>query len=82
MRKHPSMVIKIIGHTDSVGEVTYNLELSERRAKAVINYLHKKGIPANRALHAGYGSSQPIASNEDAEGRQLNRRVELLILKK
>ncbi len=82
MRIHPSMIIKIIGHTDSVGEAAYNLELSERRARAVINYLYKKGIPAHRALHAGYGSSQPIASNEDANGRQLNRRVELLILKK
>lgn len=82
MRDHPSMIIEIIGHTDSVGEADYNLELSRRRAKAVITYLHKNGIPKSRMRHSGYGSSQPIASNDNATGRQMNRRVELLIIKK
>lgn len=82
LRQHPTMIIKIIGHTDSIGDFDYNLELSERRAKAVIDYLREKGIPNDQALYKGYGSSQPIASNEEASGRQLNRRVELLIIKK
>lgn len=82
LRQHPAMIIEIIGHTDSIGDFDYNLELSERRAKAVIDYLRKKGIPDYQALYKGFGSSQPIASNDEPSGRQLNRRVELLIIKK
>lgn len=82
MRQHPTMIIEIIGHTDSVGEFDYNLVLSQRRAKAVTDYLLTKGISPQRVQYQGYGSGRPIASNEEASGRQLNRRVELRIVKK
>ncbi len=81
LRQYPAMVIQVQGHTDSRGEDDYNLDLSERRAKAVIDYLHQQGISPERTLFRGFGSSQPVASNQTEEGRQLNRRVEFIILK-
>ncbi len=82
MGENPGMIIEIIGHTDSIGEFDYNLVLSQRRAKAVTEYLLQQKVAGHRVRYQGYGSSRPIASNEDAEGRQLNRRVELKIIKK
>jgi outer membrane protein OmpA-like peptidoglycan-associated protein len=67
------------GHTDSVGTDAYNKRLSERRAKAVRDYLVKGGISAKRIETVGYGESKPIASNDTADGRAQNRRVELHI---
>ena len=81
MRQNPALVIEIIGHTDSVGEFDYNLVLSQRRAKAVIDFLLENGIAFERVHYKGYGSSRPVASNDISEGRQLNRRVEMLIVK-
>lgn len=77
---HPNMRIEIRGHTDIRGHQDYNADLSQRRAKAVVDYLEKKGIPYNRTLYKGFGSTLPVASNETQEGRQLNRRVEFIIL--
>ena len=78
---HPNMEIEIIGHTDSQGEDNYNLYLSRRRAKAVSEYLNENGIAQQRFSYSGRGSNEPIASNDSDDGRQLNRRVEILILK-
>lgn len=74
---NPEVTAEIDGHTDSVGSTTYNQTLSERRAEAVVNYLIKKGVEPNRFVTKGFGENQPAASNTTAEGRQMNRRVEL-----
>lgn len=67
---------EISGHTDSIGARSYNQELSERRALAIKKFLIKKyGIPETRLKVKGYGESDPVVSNETAEGRAINRRV-------
>ena len=71
--------ITISGHTDNVGNKSYNLRLSENRAKAVASYLISKGIAETRITTRGYGSSSPIASNDTEEGRKKNRRVSFTI---
>ena len=80
MRDTPRMIIKINGHTDSQGEDEYNQALSERRAKAVVEYLIERGISSDRTLYEGFGSTAPIASNNSDDGRQLNRRVEFEVI--
>lgn len=70
--------IEIRGHTDNIGMEAKNQALSEQRAKAVLNYLVSKGIETNRFSYKGFGSTQPIASNDTDEGRKKNRRVEFL----
>ncbi len=77
LEKHPGWVIEIAGHTDSIGTESYNEKLSERRAKAVKNYIagNFNVIPANLTAQ-GYGESMPIADNATEEGRAKNRRVE------
>lgn len=80
MTTNAQMIIKINGHTDSQGEDEYNQSLSERRAKAVINYLNEKGIDMTRTLYEGFGSTSPIATNSSGGGRQMNRRVEFEII--
>jgi outer membrane protein OmpA-like peptidoglycan-associated protein len=86
MVKYPNVGIEIDGYTDSKGTLAYNLDLSEQRAKAVVDYLLNKGIAINRLQSKGFGESLPAASNEnesgkdDPEGRQLNRRVEMKIV--
>ncbi len=69
--------IEIGGHTDNIGDATYNLELSQRRAEAVRAYLINQGIAAERILAQGFGSQQPLVDNTTEEQRQLNRRVEI-----
>jgi len=81
LNDNPNLEIEIGGHTDNIGSVAYNLELSRERAKAVTLYLVSKGIRISRIKFKGYGRSIPIASNETEEGRQLNRRVEFKIIK-
>lgn len=71
--------INVIGHTDSQGSDEYNQKLSMRRANAVSDYLIAKGIAREMMLVAGMGESEPVATNETREGRQLNRRVEIVI---
>ncbi|MBN2173730.1 MAG: OmpA family protein [Bacteroidales bacterium] len=78
----PSLKIEVSGHTDNVGSATYNQDLSERRANSVVGYLLRKGIDPNRLAFKGYGFTQPIASNDTPEGRQLNRRTEFKVLEK
>ena len=76
------MTIEISGHTDNVGSAAYNQNLSEARAKSVVDYLIKHGIAANRLHFKGHGFEQPIATNDTEEGRAKNRRTEFKIIKK
>jgi len=69
--------IRLEGHTDSVGPAAYNKELSQRRADSVKSYLVNQGFSADNITTIGYGEEQPVASNDTAEGRAQNRRVEL-----
>ncbi|MBL93430.1 MAG: hypothetical protein CMH56_16640 [Myxococcales bacterium] len=73
--------ILIEGHTDNVGAEEYNLELSQKRAAAVRDYLIEAGIPAQQLGAKGYGSSKPVSSNDSASGRAKNRRVNFVIVK-
>lgn len=82
LKNNPSVVIAIQGHTDNVGGDAFNLELSERRAKAVENYLVERGISPTRMSSKGYGLSRPIRSNDTEEGRARNRRTEFVIMKR
>ena len=76
---HPSLRLEIEGHTDNVGADALNQTLSERRAQAVRAYLIQQGVPDSSTSATGFGESRPVAGNETAEGRQLNRRVELVV---
>ncbi len=80
MRDNPGIRVNIEGHTDSVGSDAYNQGLSERRTKSVVDYLVGKGIDAGRLIATGYGESRPVATNDTAEGRAQNRRVELVVV--
>jgi outer membrane protein OmpA-like peptidoglycan-associated protein len=79
MLSYPGLKLGIEGHTDSVGSDVYNQGLSERRAEAVRSYLAEEGIPGSAMTAVGFGKTQPIASDHTAEGRQQNRRVELVV---
>ena len=76
---HPGLNLEIEGHTDSVGGDDFNQSLSERRADSVKDYLAQHGLPAGSIKVTGFGEVQPVASNDTAEGRQRNRRVELIV---
>jgi OOP family OmpA-OmpF porin len=80
LKKYPDMNVEVAGYTDSVGSAKYNLKLSEGRAQAVKEFLVKAGIPESQMTVKGYGKAEPIVSNDTAEGRERNRRVELRIL--
>ncbi|RUM65666.1 MAG: flagellar motor protein MotB [Sulfurospirillum sp.] len=82
LEENPERKVLIEGYTDNSGSVTYNIDLSLRRAQAVKNALVEKGIDLKRVLAHGYGEAYPIALNDDEAGRQRNRRVEIIILKK
>jgi outer membrane protein OmpA-like peptidoglycan-associated protein len=79
LNEHPDRRVQIEGFTDSVGGDAYNLDLSERRADAVKSALTTRGIDPSRIATEGYGKAYPVASNSDSGGRQLNRRVEVVI---
>ena len=81
LKSKPTMVIEIHGHTDNIGDAEYNAKLSLSRAQAVADYLSTHQISYTRTSYKGFGSTKPIASNETAEGRRANRRVEFLIIK-
>jgi outer membrane protein OmpA-like peptidoglycan-associated protein len=76
---HPGLRLDVEGHTDSVGGDEYNQQLSEQRGGAVRDYLTQQGMPASSVTSKGFGKTQPVASNNTAAGRQLNRRVEMVI---
>jgi outer membrane protein OmpA-like peptidoglycan-associated protein len=75
----PDLTLEIEGHTDDVGSTEYNQTLSEERAGSVKDFLVQQGIPPARITAKGFGESQPVASNDTAEGRQLNRRVDMIV---
>jgi outer membrane protein OmpA-like peptidoglycan-associated protein len=79
LNEHPDRRVQIEGFTDSVGGDAYNQDLSERRAEAVKAALTMRGIDPSRIATEGYGKAYPVASNSDSGGRQLNRRVEVVI---
>ena len=81
LQNNPDMNVEIQGYTDTSGPESYNLKLSEKRAEVVKDYLVSKGIEANRLTIKGFGEKNPIAENNTAEGRALNRRIEFKILK-
>ena len=82
MNERPGMHIEVAGHTDNVGSDETNQALSERRAKAVMKYITSKGIDATRITAVGYGEKMPLVSNDDEkDGREINRRVEIKIVK-
>jgi outer membrane protein OmpA-like peptidoglycan-associated protein len=76
---YPSLKLAIEGNTDSVGSEEFNQNLSEQRAEGVRSYLTQQGVPESSTSARGFGKNQPIASNETADGRQQNRRVELVV---
>ena len=75
LKANLTLIVEIYGHTDTIGLETRNQELSEQRAKAVADYLIEKGLSSSRITSSGFGSTQPISTNDTEEGRQLNRRV-------
>jgi OOP family OmpA-OmpF porin len=75
----PTARIEIAGHTDAAGEDGFNQALSEKRAQAVLDYLVKAGLPADRFTAVGYGSTQPVAANDSNEGKAQNRRIEFVV---
>ena len=81
MKKNPNLKISVVGHTDSTGDYNYNLQLSERRAKAFVDALVKDGVAANRLTGVGVGPQSPVATNDTPEGRAQNRRVELVLIR-
>ena len=76
---HPGLKLAVEGYTDSVGSDTFNLTLSQNRADTVRAYLVNQGLDPNTITATGYGKSNPVASNDTSEGRQQNRRVEIII---
>ncbi len=82
MKADPNLFIEIYGHTDNLGDEEKNKDLSLKRAMAVGKYLVAKGVNVNNVASFGYGSSQPLESNQSEEGRKVNRRVEFILKKK
>ncbi len=74
--KYPNVSIEVQAHTDSQGAADYNLELSKKRALATVRYLMLRGVPSEQLQARAFGESKPLESNDTAEGRQANRRVE------
>jgi OOP family OmpA-OmpF porin len=74
------MYIRVEGNTDNVGDETWNQGLSERRARAIVDYLVTRGIDAGRMVARGNGSGKPLASNKTADGRARNRRTDVLFI--
>jgi outer membrane protein OmpA-like peptidoglycan-associated protein len=79
LKEFDKTLLEVAGHTDNTGDDSYNMSLSERRAGSVAQYLQSQGINGQRLITVGGGESHPIASNDNADGRQANRRVELTL---
>jgi adhesin transport system outer membrane protein len=80
MAQHPDIKVEVAGHTDYNNTFSYNLKLSNARAKTVMDYLISRGVAANRVYSKGYGEYQPVADNTTEEGQAKNRRVEMRVL--
>jgi outer membrane protein OmpA-like peptidoglycan-associated protein len=81
LKQNPARNVLIEGHTDSTGSESHNLELSQRRAEAVADFLTNNGVSPARVTTRGYGEAYPIASNDSTAGRQQNRRVDMVVLR-
>ncbi len=81
LKKNPELKVEIDGHTDNIGPAAYNMNLSERRAKAIMKYFVDKGVEAERLTTKGFGLTMPAVSNDTKEGRAKNRRVTLTPVK-
>ena len=79
LKEYDKTIVEVAGHTDSTGSDQYNQALSERRAQTVATYLGGKGVMQQRMITIGAGEGRPVATNDTADGRQLNRRVELTL---
>jgi outer membrane protein OmpA-like peptidoglycan-associated protein len=77
LKEYDKTILEVAGHTDNTGSADYNQQLSERRAGSVAQYLESHGVNTQRVMTVGAGETHPVASNDTAEGRQANRRVEL-----
>ena len=82
LKGNPELSIEVFGYTDKSGIEDKNIVLSKNRAKALHDYLIEKGIDADRLYYSGCGSGNPIASNKYRWGRDINRRIEVVIIKK
>src|SRR5512136_1199506 len=80
LNQYPTTLVRVEGHTDSVGSDAYNMDLSNRRAFAVKNLLFQRGVADSRIDIVGYGKTMPVATNDTEAGRQKNRRVEIKIV--
>ena len=80
LTEYDQTMIEVAGHTDATGAEDYNQRLSERRAGSVATYLGSKGVPGKRVITVGGGELHPVATNDTAEGREENRRVEITIV--
>jgi outer membrane protein OmpA-like peptidoglycan-associated protein len=76
---YPDLTVQVEGYTDSVGGDAYNVKLSENRANAVHDFLIQNGVPAANVTSVGYGKADPVASNDTADGRRQNRRVNMVV---
>ena len=76
---YPDMRVEVDGYTDSTGNPPFNERLSQERAASVQSYLTQQGVPAGSISIHGFGEANPVASNDTAQGRQQNRRVELVV---
>ena len=79
LRNYPGSTVRVVGHTDNVGTMAFNSQLSRDRALSVARILINYGVPSNRITYSGRGFAEPVASNSTASGRALNRRVEIVI---
>lgn len=79
LKRYERSTVEVYGHTDSAGDEKTNLELTQRRALALARYLARQGVDAKRLSVTGFGGSRPVGSNDTADGRLLNRRIEIQI---
>ncbi|MGB1578276.1 MAG: OmpA family protein, partial [Flavobacteriales bacterium] len=80
MMENPGVNIRVVGHTDNVGSIPFNMALSEDRAKAVQAFLVQRGVDGSRIQVEGKGPLEPLADNDTEEGRAFNRRVQVVVL--
>ena len=80
LQAHPRLVVELEGHTDNVGADAYNLQLSQRRADAVREYLLSQGVSPRQLTARGYGESKPVGNNKTEAGRAENRRVVMAVI--
>ena len=81
LNENPKIRVEISGHTDNAGTPAYNLQLSQKRAQSVANYLALHGVEAGHLIQKGYGASQPLKPNDTEENKQVNRRIEFRVVR-